>query len=136
MDRRNRKGDRNKKKSRKTLKNVQRHSFSGQEADQQEELSAEPGLESKGTKDHLKRFEQKLNLILGRISNGEEDLGQRISTVEENLNELITRVVEHNEKLEGTLDHLKGKLHIQDIMISDLKEALQDKNETNQSAGG
>ena len=43
-----------------------------------------PGLESKGTKDHLKRFKQKLNLILGRISNGEEDLGQRISTVEEN----------------------------------------------------
>ena len=60
-----------------------------QEADQQEELQAEPGLESKGTKDHLKRLEQKLDLILDRISNAEENLDQRISTVEENLKERI-----------------------------------------------
>ena len=101
-----------------------------QEADQQEELQAEPGLESKGTKDHLKRSEQKLDLILDRISNAEENLGQRISPVEENLNERIARAIERIEKLEGTVDHIEGKLHVQDMMISDLKEALQGKNET------
>ena len=70
-----------------------------------------------------------MDLILDRISNAEENLGQRISTVEENLNERIAKAVEHTKNLEGIVDHLEGKLHIQDMMISDLKEALQDKNE-------
>ena len=50
--------------------------------------------------------------------------------MEEDLNERITKAVERTEKLEGTVDHLEGKLHVQDMMISDLKEAFQDKNET------
>ena len=67
---------------------------------------------------------------MDRISNAEENLGQRISTVEENLNKRIAKAVERTKKLDGTVDHLEGKLHVQDMMISDLKEALQDKNET------
>ena len=56
------------KKKQKTLENVLRKPVDSngihsevvpeQEDDQQEELQAEPGCESKGTKDHLERFEQ------------------------------------------------------------------------------
>ena len=97
MDLSNRKGDKNKEKKQKTPENVLRKPVDSdrihsevvpeQEADQQEELQAEPGRESKGTKDDLKRFEQKLDLILDRILNAEENLEQRISAVEENPNE-------------------------------------------------
>ena len=55
--------------------------------------------------------------------------------MEENLNERIAKAVERTEKLEGTVDHLEGKLHLQGIMISDLKEALQDTNETIRKLG-
>ena len=78
MDLRNRKGDKNNEKKQKTLENVLKKPVDSdgihleavpeQEAHQQEELQAEPVRESKSTKDHLKRFEQKLDLILDRIS--------------------------------------------------------------------